>query len=90
MDALVKKAYDNWIHVIEYDGRMLLNMKQSKIANSSRTKVMIEGPEDYPVSFDQQVSLPCLPSSVSSEQAFMNPGLAVGGEHFLHRCHICC
>ncbi|XP_072990877.1 calmodulin-binding protein 60 B-like [Typha latifolia] len=29
-DALVKKAYDNWMHVIEYDGKALLSFKQNK------------------------------------------------------------
>lgn len=89
MDTLVKKAYENWMHVVEYDGRMLLNMKQSKRASSSRTEVVIEAPADYHVSPDQQVSLPRLPSSVPLEQTFMNSVVAVGGEHFLHHYHIC-
>eukprot|EP00268_Persea_americana_P046879 TRINITY_DN4849_c1_g1_i3.p1 TRINITY_DN4849_c1_g1~~TRINITY_DN4849_c1_g1_i3.p1 ORF type:complete len:653 (-),score=155.34 TRINITY_DN4849_c1_g1_i3:806-2764(-) len=79
VDTLVKKAYENWMHVVEYDGRMLLNMKQSKRASSSRTEAVIEAPADYHVSLDQQVSLPRLPSSVPSEQTFMNSVVAVEG-----------
>ncbi|XP_047081067.1 calmodulin-binding protein 60 B-like [Lolium rigidum] len=31
-DALVKKAYDNWMYVIEYDGKALVNPKSKKRA----------------------------------------------------------
>ncbi|XP_066329564.1 calmodulin-binding protein 60 B-like [Miscanthus floridulus] len=34
-DALVKKAYDNWMYVIEYDGKGLLNPKPKKKAAST-------------------------------------------------------
>ncbi|CAD5173825.1 unnamed protein product [Musa acuminata subsp. malaccensis] len=33
-DVLVKKAYDNWMHVIEYDGKALLNFTKKKKALS--------------------------------------------------------
>ncbi|XXG51641.1 hypothetical protein AAC387_Pa03g0165 [Persea americana] len=79
LDTLMKKPYENRMDVMEYDGRMLLNMKQSERASSSRTEVVIEAPADYHVSLDQQVSLPHLPSSVPSEQTFMNSVVAVGG-----------
>jgi hypothetical protein len=34
-DALVKKAYDNWMYVIEYDGKALVNPKSKKKAAST-------------------------------------------------------
>ncbi|XP_077238286.1 calmodulin-binding protein 60 D-like [Tasmannia lanceolata] len=77
VDTLVKKAYDNWMHVVEYDGRALLNSKHSKRMNSSQPEVLM-GPPDYPPS-DQQVSLPHLPVPVPQEQALVDSGLAVAG-----------
>uniref|UniRef100_A0A0A9DM82 Uncharacterized protein n=1 Tax=Arundo donax TaxID=35708 RepID=A0A0A9DM82_ARUDO len=34
-DTLVKKAYDNWMYVIEYDGKALLNPRPKKKAAST-------------------------------------------------------
>lgn len=73
MDALVNEAYDNWKHIVECDGRMLLNMKQNETASSFQT--------------GQQVSI-YPPSFVPSEQASMNSGQVIRGEHFLHHCYI--
>ncbi|XP_039132135.1 calmodulin-binding protein 60 D-like isoform X2 [Dioscorea cayenensis subsp. rotundata] len=39
VDTLVKKAYDNWMNVIEYDGKALLNFKQSKQTTTSQNEV---------------------------------------------------
>ncbi|KAE8710360.1 Calmodulin-binding protein 60 E [Hibiscus syriacus] len=33
IDSMVKKAYDNWNQVIEYDGQSLLNFKQNRRSN---------------------------------------------------------
>ncbi|XP_010259795.1 PREDICTED: calmodulin-binding protein 60 B-like [Nelumbo nucifera] len=74
VDTLVKKAYDNWGHVIEYDGKALLSYKQNKRPSSSRSELPM-GPE-YSNSFDQQISVPRLP--VPSEQPSMDSGLNVG------------
>lgn len=82
VDTLVKKAYDNWMHVIEYDGRALLNSKQSKRASSSRNEVQM-GPVDYIPTMDQQVSLPRLQMSVPPEQASADSSLTVVGEKLL-------
>ncbi|RWR75324.1 calmodulin-binding protein 60 C isoform X2 [Cinnamomum micranthum f. kanehirae] len=79
VDTLVKKAYANWKDIVEYDERMPLNMKQNKMASTSQTKVATGGLADYPVSFYQPaVSLPHLPPSIPSEQAFVNSWLPVG------------
>lgn len=56
VDTLVKKAYENWRHVIEYDGKALLNIKQSKKASTSPNKPPSVSPT-YHVSYDQQVQV---------------------------------
>eukprot|EP00268_Persea_americana_P046877 TRINITY_DN4849_c1_g1_i1.p1 TRINITY_DN4849_c1_g1~~TRINITY_DN4849_c1_g1_i1.p1 ORF type:complete len:651 (-),score=134.70 TRINITY_DN4849_c1_g1_i1:536-2488(-) len=78
VDTLVKKAYDNWMHVIEYDGRAFVNPKQSKRASSARTEVPM-GPVDYVPTMDQQVSYPRLQISVPPEQPSADPSLTVVG-----------
>ncbi|GMP22380.1 hypothetical protein CsSME_00000432 [Camellia sinensis var. sinensis] len=54
VDTLVKKAYDNWNHVVEYDGKSLLSFKQSKRPGTSRNELLM-GPVDYPTSFENQL-----------------------------------
>ncbi|XP_068647091.1 calmodulin-binding protein 60 D-like [Aristolochia californica] len=76
VDSLVKKAYDNWMHVIEYDGRALLSLKQSKMQSVSRNDSSA-GSSDYQ-SVDQQMSLPRFPVSIPPEPAAGDTGLAVG------------
>jgi hypothetical protein len=80
VDTLVKKAYDNWRHVIEYDGKSLLSFKQNKSLGASQTEVFLNS-QDYSNSFDQQqFTLPTLPVPVPSEQPSMDSaGLTVGG-----------
>ncbi|OEL34019.1 Calmodulin-binding protein 60 B [Dichanthelium oligosanthes] len=49
-DALVKKAYDNWMYVIEYDGKGLFNPKPKKKAASTsqaETNLSAAGPNSY-------------------------------------------
>ncbi|XP_068652434.1 calmodulin-binding protein 60 D-like [Aristolochia californica] len=77
VDTLVKKAYDNWMHVIEYDGRALLNLKQSKMHSTRRNDSSV-GSSEY-LSVDPQMSLPRLPVSIPSEPAAGDAGLTVGG-----------
>ncbi|WJZ96301.1 hypothetical protein VitviT2T_014998 [Vitis vinifera] len=81
VDTLVKKAYDNWISVVEYDGKSLLNFNQSKSSGSSQTEVAM-GPQDYPNSFDHQLTLPSLPVSVPPQQPSVGPSITVGGMWF--------
>ncbi|KAL6977695.1 Calmodulin-binding protein 60 B [Sarracenia purpurea var. burkii] len=82
VDTLVKKAYDNWDQVVEYDGKSLLGIKQSKISIASRNELPM-GPVDYPNALDNQLPLPRLPSSVASEQSLMDSSLLLGGSHGL-------
>ncbi|KAF8389332.1 hypothetical protein HHK36_026026 [Tetracentron sinense] len=78
VDTLVKKAYENWMHVIEYDGKSLLGATQNKRSGASRTEVLL-GPQNYSNSFGQQLSLPSVSVSVPSENPSMESGIVVGG-----------
>ncbi|KAG0479894.1 hypothetical protein HPP92_010752 [Vanilla planifolia] len=73
-DTLVKKAYDNWMHVIEYDGKALLNVKQKKKTNRSETSSAASSNPSY-----NQASLQQLPASVGLEQPSVDTGVAIGG-----------
>ncbi|XP_042941240.1 calmodulin-binding protein 60 B-like isoform X2 [Carya illinoinensis] len=79
VDTLVKKAYDNWMHVVEYDGKSLHSFKQNKSLGASQSEVPTNL-QDYSNSFDQQFTLPSLPVAVHSEQPSMDSvGITVGG-----------
>ncbi|KAK3188106.1 hypothetical protein Dsin_027667 [Dipteronia sinensis] len=78
VDTLVKKAYDNWMHVIEYDGKSLLDFMQNKSVVSPQADIST-GPQNYLNSFDQQVTLPTLTVPAPLEQPSMDSGLSVGG-----------
>ncbi|KAG6696652.1 hypothetical protein I3842_09G158500 [Carya illinoinensis] len=79
VDTLVKKAYDNWMHVVEYDGKSLHSFKQNKSLGVSQSEVPTNL-QDYSNSFDQQFTLPSLPVAVHSEQPSMDSvGITVGG-----------
>lgn len=80
VDTLVKKAYDNWNQVVEYDGKSLLSIKQNK--RSSRNELPM-GPVDYPNALDNQLTQPRLPGSIPSEQTLMDSSLLIGGKHAL-------
>lgn len=83
VDTLVKKAYENWNHVIEYDGKSLVNFRQT---NKSVNELPI-GEVDYSNSLDHQLPLTRLPVPVPSEPASMGSGLMSGGysDSFGHR-----
>ncbi|KAL2473275.1 Calmodulin-binding protein 60 B [Forsythia ovata] len=72
VDTLVKKAYDNWMHVIEYDAKSLLGFDQNKGSVGSQID-----PKDQSNSFDQLR----LESTVPVEHPSMdlNSGLSIGG-----------
>ncbi|PIN10830.1 hypothetical protein CDL12_16577 [Handroanthus impetiginosus] len=75
VDALVKKAYENWTHVIEYDGKSLLGFDQNKSSDASQNDLRIPT-QDQPNS--DQLSLPGFRASVPPEHP-LNPGLTIGG-----------
>ncbi|KQJ93618.1 calmodulin-binding protein 60 B [Brachypodium distachyon] len=60
-DALVKKAYDNWMYVIEYDGKALLNPEPKKKAASTSQAEARPLPERYPTAYAQRGSSTTLP-----------------------------
>lgn len=78
MDNLVKKAYDNWMHVIEYDGKSLLDFKQNQSMVASQTDVP-PGQQDFSSSYDHQITMPSLSVPVPIEQSAMDSGPTVGG-----------
>ncbi|CAN6243273.1 unnamed protein product [Urochloa humidicola] len=59
-DALVKKAYDNWMYVIEYDGKGLFNPKPKKNA-ASVVQVETNLPDVGPASYQQHLSSTSMP-----------------------------
>ena len=78
VDALVKKAYENWMHVIEYDGKSLLGCNEDDSAGASQANVPMD-PQGYPSLINQQQTLPSLSDPDPSEQPPMGSGLNVGG-----------
>ncbi|KAJ7968466.1 Calmodulin-binding protein [Quillaja saponaria] len=81
VDTLVKKAYDNWMHVVEYDGKSLLNHtdhRSSGRIGTSQPEVTVRE-HDYSNSFNQQFVLPSLPVPVPSEQPSIDSSLPAGG-----------
>lgn len=62
-DELVKKAYDNWMYVIEYDGKALLNPKLKKKAASTSQVEGCAPPESYPApsAYVQRISSTSMP-----------------------------
>ncbi|CAN6230545.1 unnamed protein product [Urochloa humidicola] len=59
-DALVKKAYDNWMYVIEYDGKGLFNPKPKKNA-ASVVQVETNLPDVGSASYQQHLSSTSMP-----------------------------
>ncbi|OMO65097.1 Calmodulin binding protein-like protein [Corchorus olitorius] len=78
VDALVKKAYENWMHVIEYDGKTLLDCKEEESAGASQANVPVD-PQGYPSSINHQQTLPTLSVPVPPDQHPMDSGLNIGG-----------
>ncbi|XP_061982804.1 calmodulin-binding protein 60 B-like isoform X2 [Populus nigra] len=78
VDSLVKKAYDNWIHVIEYDGNSLLDFKQHQGVAASQNDVP-SGHQDFLNPYDHQDSLPTISVPVPSEQPVVHSSPAIGG-----------
>ncbi|KAK8954133.1 hypothetical protein KSP39_PZI001647 [Platanthera zijinensis] len=76
-DTLVKKAYDNWMHVIEYDGNAHLSFRQNKSTRSETSSATSTNP-----SYDQQSSKQQqqeLPAQVAIEQPSVYSGVSVAG-----------
>ncbi|KAK8580705.1 hypothetical protein V6N13_143769 [Hibiscus sabdariffa] len=81
VDALVRKAYENWMHVIEYDGKSLLDPKEEDNAGPSQASSQMD-PQGYPISINQQQTLPTLSVPVPSEHPPVDSSLNAGGNKF--------
>ncbi|XP_062223052.1 calmodulin-binding protein 60 B-like isoform X2 [Phragmites australis] len=61
-DGLVKKAYEDWMHAVEYDGKALLSFKQKKKSVTTRSDTAVastSNPTSYGSDNSQkQLSLP--------------------------------
>ncbi|XP_057767270.1 calmodulin-binding protein 60 B-like isoform X2 [Salvia miltiorrhiza] len=81
VDTWLKKAYDNWSQVVEYDGKSLLNFMETKKPSTSKSDLPL-GPVDYSLSLDNQLPpqrLPASAPSVPSESASIDQSVMVGG-----------
>lgn len=79
VDTWVKKAYDNWSQVVEYDGKSLMDIKQVKKSSTLRNDLPL-GPVNYPNSLDNQLQQQRLPVVIPSEPS-VDHSLLIGGEH---------
>ncbi|KAL6520644.1 Calmodulin-binding protein 60 B [Orobanche minor] len=80
VDALVKKAYDNWNQVVEYDGQSLLNFKQIKRSNTLRNDLPL-GHISYSNTINNQLPPQILPVSVPSEPSMDHSVLTEGSPY---------
>ncbi|CAH9130908.1 unnamed protein product [Cuscuta epithymum] len=79
VDTLVKKAYENWMDVVEYDGKSLMSLNGKKRSGSSQDDHK-SGSQNHSNSFNHQLNnVPSLSPSISSEQSSMEPVLKVVG-----------
>lgn len=78
VDTLVKRAYDNWDQVVEYDGKSLLSFKLNKRSITSRDDLQID-PSSYTNVSDNQLPLPQLPALEQSP--VNNTSLPATGNH---------
>ncbi|KAK6942426.1 Calmodulin binding protein-like, N-terminal domain [Dillenia turbinata] len=77
VDTLVKKAYENWNSVIEYDGNALLSFKQSKRPGASRNELS-SGVHDYSGHPLDHLTMPRQTVQAPIEQN-LDSGLSVAG-----------
>jgi hypothetical protein len=77
VDSLVKKAYDNWEQVIEYDGKSLVDAEQNNNSVETENELHVDS-IDYVGGLDHQLQMPSLPMSVTSDQQ-INSGIPIGG-----------
>ncbi|XP_062078617.1 calmodulin-binding protein 60 B isoform X2 [Humulus lupulus] len=76
VDSLVKKAYENWDQVIDYDGKSLLGFKQNKSPGAPRIDHQIGS--SYAVAPDNQLQLSHVPIA-PPQQTPLNSGLPILG-----------
>ncbi|KAJ8426879.1 hypothetical protein Cgig2_033800 [Carnegiea gigantea] len=81
VDTLMKKAYDNWHQVIEYDGKAFSNSKKTRRTRSSQNEAPIDT-ITFPNAIDNQLTLPRLPTAVSNEQLLLDSNVATPAAGF--------
>ncbi|CAL0307035.1 unnamed protein product [Lupinus luteus] len=83
VDSLVKKAYENWDQVIEYEGKSLASLRENNVIADSEFRIESM---DYSSGLDHQLRLPLPPAPVPSEQQ-INSGMLIGGynDHMVTR-----
>ncbi|KAI3446658.1 hypothetical protein Pfo_003323 [Paulownia fortunei] len=77
VDTWVKKAYDNWSQVVEYDGKSLLNFKQIKKSSTSKSDFPL-GPVNFSP-LDSQLPPQRLAVAAPSEPSSMDQSMLIGG-----------
>ncbi|MED6191569.1 Calmodulin-binding protein 60 B [Stylosanthes scabra] len=77
VDSLVKKAYENWEQVVEYDGKTLVSPTQNDSPETPENELQMES-INYTAGSDHQLQSPSIPVSVPSQHQ-MNSGMLVGG-----------
>ncbi|KZV33974.1 Calmodulin-binding protein isoform 1 [Dorcoceras hygrometricum] len=81
VDSWVKKAYENWNQVVEYDGKSMMNFKQIKQSSTSTNDLPL-GPVNYPNSLNSQLPPQRMPVSVLSEPSLVDSSMLVGGPSY--------
>ncbi|KAG9133009.1 hypothetical protein Leryth_015388 [Lithospermum erythrorhizon] len=81
VDSLVKKAYDNWNQVVEYDGKSLLAVNQNDNSSLNRNKLQ-EGPVNHPNTLDYQFQSQRLPVTLPSEPSSVESSILMGGSGY--------
>ncbi|XP_052181511.1 calmodulin-binding protein 60 D-like isoform X2 [Diospyros lotus] len=82
VDTLLKKAYDNWDQVVEYDGKSLLNRKETKSSSTSRNERTLDL-VDYANALDNPLSQACLPVPVPSLLSSIDSSTLIGGSQLV-------
>ncbi|RAL50844.1 unnamed protein product [Cuscuta campestris] len=77
VDSLVKKAYENWHQVVEYDGKTLLGFKNIK----ERHEIPM-GPMDYSKSLVNPLQQPQPHRLSQNEHSALDPGVLIGGSSY--------
>lgn len=76
-DALVKRAYENWSYVVEYDGKALIGSKAVKKTMTTRSEA--SALTNFSGSYDQQTLQQHLSISEPRIQSSVSTGLAARG-----------
>ncbi|GAA0154573.1 hypothetical protein LIER_12515 [Lithospermum erythrorhizon] len=78
VDSLVKKAYDNWNQVVEYDGKSFLGFKQNDDSSLNKNDLQA-GPVNHSSTSDHQFQSPRLPVALPSEPSSVEYSMLMGG-----------